>query len=546
MKTTKTLLLLLAALCLPALASGSTRPEGDPDGCVTVAVFSLNDFHGAFVRDDVKDIPGAPAVWQTLDSLKAVYPYHVTVSAGDNFGGSYFYNATRSHTLLPQFFSDLGIRLSAVGNHEFDEGQDELAAKWTDTELRPRSWDLTYVCANVRSEGGGIPAYMKPYAVEEIRLADDKTLHVAFVGLIASSTPQQVSTRRIQGLSFSGDYQGVLDSLKHTPGYEAVSGADIRLLLTHIGSYMDETGQPTWDDKDADNLQGLSDPEFHAILSSHSHKAVCGRINAVQYPIVQGRWHGNYISVMRFTVDTTKMQVVRVEPEIVRVHPKAQLEAGPRRLQAQIDEQLATTRTLGGTPIGEGLTVARRTLVHDRDDKYQQTDMGRLVCESYAEAYRQLAGEKPEAVIVGCSHFGSIRSGFVAGPVSVLDVGEALPFSNPLRAFRLTGAQLRELVEFGLHNKKYGWLQTSGLQIETDAKGHVRKLAYVVPGQTCTMVIPVKDKTQCVLVADEFIVNGGDGYDPAFFSGLENLEVPTLPATTDAFISYLKSLPEIR
>lgn len=530
---------------LTVSAPATARPGSDPDGCLTVAVFSLNDFHGAFVRDDVKDIPGAPAVWQTLDSLKAVYPHHITVSAGDNFGGSYFYNATRSRSLMPQFFSDLGIRLSAVGNHEFDEGQDALAAKWTDTELRPRSWNLRYVCANVRDKDGRTPAYMQPYAVEEIRLSADKTLKVAFVGLIASSTPQQVSTRRIQGLSFSGDYQGVLDSLRHTPGYEAVDGADIRLLLTHIGSYMTEEGRPAWDDKDTENLRGLADPSFHAILSSHSHKAVCGRINEAQYPIVQGRWHGNYISVMRFTVDTTAMRVVKVEPEIVRVVPKAQLEAGPRRLQAQIDELLATTKTQGGTPIGERLTVVRRTLPHDRDNKYVQTDMGRLVCTAYAEAYRRHAGEKADAIIVGCSHFGSIRSGFTAGPVSVLDVGEALPFSNPLKVFRLTGSQLRELVEFGLHNRKYGWLQTSGLQIDTDAKGHVRQLTYIVADGTCKTLVPIKDKTQCVLVADEFIVNGGDGYSAEFFSGLQAVETDGMPATTDAFISYLKSLPEI-
>ena len=79
-----------------------------------VAVFSINDFHGAFVRNDDKGIVGAPSLWQTLDSLKRVYPYNVTVSAGDNFGGSYFYNATHG-VLFPVLFNDLGIRISSVG-----------------------------------------------------------------------------------------------------------------------------------------------------------------------------------------------------------------------------------------------------------------------------------------------------------------------------------------------------------------------------------------------------------------------------------------------
>lgn len=88
---------------------------------ITVAIFSLNDFHGAFVQNKSQGIPGAPSVLQCLDSLKLVYPYNLTVAAGDNFGGSYFYNATHG-VLLPVFFNDMGIRISALGNHEFDDG----------------------------------------------------------------------------------------------------------------------------------------------------------------------------------------------------------------------------------------------------------------------------------------------------------------------------------------------------------------------------------------------------------------------------------------
>lgn len=515
---------------------------------ITVAVFSINDFHGAFVRDDFKDIPGAAAVWQTLDSLKRIYPHHITVSAGDNFGGSYFYNATRQQSLFPQFFRDLGIRLSAVGNHEFDEGQDALAAKWSDVELTPRGWSLRYVCANVRGKDGQTPEYMQPYAVEKIQISPDKALNVAFVGLIASSTPQQVSKRRIEGLSFSGNYTGILDSLKHTSGYEDVANAHIRLLLTHVGTKMlHGSGRPAWDDKDADNLAMLNDTLFHGILSSHSHQPVCGRINRAAYPVVQGKWHGNYIGLLKFTIDTLDMRVVDAEPQLIRVTPKHELAPGPRRLQAQIDELLATTRTPGGTPIGLQLTTAARTFVHDRDDKYRQTETGQLVCAAYAEAYRQASGTAgDEAVVVGGSHFGSIRSGITAGPVRVLDIGEILPFSNPLKVYRLSGKQLREFVEFGLHNRKYGWLQTANLEIKQNAAGQVTGLNYLPTGDSRTPRTPVKDKTPCILVADEFITNGGDGYDPAFFASLQEVNVENMPATTEAFIAYLKQIPELK
>lgn len=521
--------ILLLAACAFGLTSQAQQQ---------VAIFSLNDFHGAFVRNDEKGIVGAPSVWQTLDSLKAVYPYNITVSAGDNFGGSYFYNATHG-VLLPVFFNDLGITISAVGNHEFDDGQRSLAEKWENAPLRPKDWDITYVCSNVRrTDTGAIPDFAQPVASVPIKLADGRDFRVAFVGLIASSTPQQASVRKLAGLSFDGRYTQVLDSVMHLPEASLVNAANLRLLLTHNGSYMDENDQPAWDDKDKENLYKIDSPLWQGILSSHSHKRVSGYINAAHYPIVQGRWHGDYISMLLCTIDNATLKVTKVEPRTIRVTPKAHLSEGPARLQAQIDSLLQHTTTSGGTPIGTILTRVDHDMPHDRDHKYRQSEMGTLVCQAYAEAYRRAANLSDETPIIGCSHFGSIRAGFGKGSVSVLDVGEALPFSNPLKVYQLTGKQIKSLVQFGLHNQRYGWLQTGNLQVAQDEKTDVTALTYVSPAGKR---IPLQDKKKYYLVADEFITNGGDGYSPSFFPTKQEVKVPNLPLTTDAFVNYLKS-----
>lgn len=535
MKNIKIAICLLAAFFF-ACAGRAAHDER----LITVAVFSINDFHGAFVRNDSKQIPGAAAVWQTIDSLKSVYPYHLVVSAGDNFGGSYFYRATRGE-LLPVFFAGLGIDLSAVGNHEFDDGQKQLAAKWADSPLRPQSWNLEYVCANVRNGAGTVPAFASPFTTRIIPLSGGDKITIGFAGLLASSTPLQASASRLVGLSFDGNYVAVLDSVKHLPGYEQVASADVRLLLTHVGTTM-SNGHPVWDDMDAANLSSLSDTTWHGILSSHTHQTVCGSINTNNYPVVQGKWHGEYISILKITFDTSLRKVVSVAPEVCRVNPDIPLQGAARRFQQQVDSFLIDTKTDGGTPIGKMLTTASRVMVHERDDKYCQTEVGELVCRSYAEAYRVAAHLSKREVIVGISHFGSIRAGFVKGPVSVLDVGEALPFSNKLRVFRLTGRQLRELVNFGLHNKAYGWIQTSWLGIERDAEGQVVRLSYVGPkGRKVT----IADDTPCSIVADEFMTRGGDGYPEDFFSALQEVTAYDLPFTTDAFINYLGSFKTI-
>ena len=539
--TNKHISFLLAALLLLLAAPAAAKKKAKKSD-ITVAVFSLNDFHGAFVRDDEKDVPGAPAILQTIDSLRRVYPNSVTVSAGDNFGGSGFYNATHGQ-LLPPFFASLGIRLSAVGNHEFDDGQKALANKWNGLATRPAGWDITYVCANVRDASGAIPAFAQPFASVSVPVGKKDSVRIAFVGLIASSTPQQASASKLKGLSFDGNYPTVLDSVKRLPSFPATVGkADIRLLLTHIGTKTTSDGTPYWEDNDVPRLLAINDPTWHAILSAHSHEAVVGTINSRPYPVVQGKWHGEYISVVTFRLDAKTHAVKDIHTELCPVRPTQTPSAEARHLQEQIDSLLTNTKTSGGTPLGERITFCPQKLIHSRDDKMRQTLMGSFVTRAYAEAYRTAAHAADTAIVVGGSHFQSIRSGFPKGTISTLDVIEALPFSNALKTYRLTGEQLLNLVRFGRHNKRFGWLQTSWLRIDTDAQGEPTCLTYVSPQGSER---PITASTPCIFVVDEFITTGGDGYTPTLFPADQQIEVLGLPTTTDAFINYLKTFSSL-
>ncbi|WP_158608345.1 bifunctional UDP-sugar hydrolase/5'-nucleotidase [Alloprevotella sp. OH1205_COT-284] len=518
---------------LPAIA--------DRSNTVTVAVFSVNDFHAGLLPDARQSVPGAAYVVQTLDSLKQVYPYHVTVSAGDNFGGSFFYNATRNKSLMPQAFKDMGIDISAVGNHEFDEGQKALADKWHDTELRPRSSNLTYVCANVRNSEGRIPSFAQPWAVVPVSVGGGKSIHVAFVGLLTSNTPWQARASNLRGLSFDGNYTAVLDSVSRLPGYDQVEKANIRLLLTHIGSHM-EDGTPKWEDRDSMNLKTLDRNDIDAIFSAHSHTAVIGMSDSRRpYPILQGLWHGIYISMFKCEIDTTNGRLVGITPELVRVNPNAALSPKAARLQAQIEEQYHTT-LFRGMPLSRKLTVSAQNFRHDRHKNDLQTKMGALVCESYAKAYRMAAHLPEEALVVGVSHFGSIRAGFSKGDVTVLNVGEALPFANALKAYRYTGRQLLELMNHGINVCKLGRIQTSGVNVKQDKRGRIRSLTLTLPsGKT----VPLHPTSQLIVVADEYMTTGGDGYLPSQFPKEAEQTLP-LPTSTDAFIAYLNTLDSIR
>lgn len=522
--------LLTATLCTPAGAQSAAD-------VVDVAVFSLNDFHGAFVQNPYQGIPGAASVIQTLDSLKGAYPYHLTVSAGDNFGGSYFYTATDGQ-LLPVFLHDAGIRISAVGNHEFDDGQEALADKWSAAPLRAEGWDVKYLCANVLDSLGRRPAYMEPFTVESVRLSPTKSVRVALVSLLASSAQEQISARRIKGMKFRGDYTSVLRELQAAPDFRQVEEAEVRALLMHIGANMKD-GRPVWNDKNPEELAQINTPLYQAFLVGHSHDPVCGHINESRKPVTQGYWHGCYISMMRFRVDTVRMQVVEVIPEIVpvRARQREELSAHALRFQHHVDSLLACTRTKAGAALGEHVAYMSQTLVHDRAERYRISPVATLVCEGYADAYRQA---KDDAMVVGMSHFGSVRGGFTKGDISVLDVGEVLPFQNAMRAYRFTGSKLLNMLTVGRRNQRYGWLQYSNLDVEYADDGQALRATYVSPdGQRRDLAAE-----DCVtVVVDEYIAGGGDGFQGIFFPE-DRIDV-TLPAATDCFINYLRKLGRI-
>lgn len=537
MKFHLSLLLALLPFFTPAKAQ-TTTDHGDT---ITIAVLALNDFHGAFVQNTHLQVPGAPSILQTVDSLRQTYPFSVVVSVGDNFGGSYFYNMTHGQ-LLPGFFDALGIRRSAVGNHEFDDGREALAAKWKETPMRPADWDVTYVCSNVYDADGRVPAYMQPYVVDTLRLSPTRSVSIGFLGLLASSAKEQISARRIQGMTFRGDYTRVIDSLRHTNGFEAYKHADLRFLLMHIGAKMDGD-RPAWFDKNEDELYKLNDDLYHGFIAGHSHDPVCGVLNTSRKPVVQGWWHGMYVSTLLCRMDTTTMRVVSIEPRLVPVpmHSRAELTPRALRLQEQIDSLLRVTTTDGGTPIGTQLTVCTEDMPHDRTDKYRLSPVGTLVCEAYATAYREAAGATSDLPVIGVSHFGSIRGGFSKGPVSVLEVGEVLPFNNKLGAYKVDGKLFKQLVEFGFHNTRYGWLQASNLETKRDKDNHVLSLYYVAPSGRKTKIT---DNTSLIIIADEFVANGGDGYSTDFFPKSQRQDV-AMPAATDAFINYLKGKKQI-
>ena len=94
---------------------------------LTVKLISFNDFHGTIkAGEGSSSNPGVARFSTRIKALKAANPLHAVVSAGDMIGASPLTSALFKDEPTIEAMNRIGIDFNAVGNHEFDEGVDEL------------------------------------------------------------------------------------------------------------------------------------------------------------------------------------------------------------------------------------------------------------------------------------------------------------------------------------------------------------------------------------------------------------------------------------
>src|SRR5215218_4511222 len=132
-------LLPLAASCRSP-APRAQAPTSSPAKGVQVHLLALNDFHGQLTppaspltlgpdaegRPRRVDAGGVAYLASHLARLRAENPNTLVVSSGDLIGASPLVSALFHDEPTIEAMNALGLDLSGVGNHEFDEGRAEL------------------------------------------------------------------------------------------------------------------------------------------------------------------------------------------------------------------------------------------------------------------------------------------------------------------------------------------------------------------------------------------------------------------------------------
>ncbi|GAB2457855.1 5'-nucleotidase [Conyzicola lurida] len=407
---------------------------------VNIDILSINDFHGRL--EAAPPIAGAAVIGGMVDAYRAANPNTVFVAAGDLIGASTFTSFIQNDEPTIDALNEIGLDASAFGNHEFDQGRDDV-----DDRILPRAdWD--YLSANLYDRATGEPAFQQ-FALEEF---GDVT--VGFVGAMTEELPSLVSPDGIASLEVREvvpEVNRVADLL--SDGDEANGEADVIVLLVHEGAATTDIASAT-DDSAFGRIVTGSNANIDAIVSGHTHLAYDHEIpipgTSTLRPVLSSGQYGEKYSDMKVSVDPVTGDLLSISAEILSL---AGAFPPDPEVAAIVADAVAVAVELGSVPVGEIEADFNRALQSTgSENRGGESTLGNFVADvqlwATQDSGSQLALMNPGGLRSDLKYaLNPATPGDAEGVVTYQEAAGVQPFANTLVALDLTGAQLKSVLE---------------------------------------------------------------------------------------------------
>lgn len=435
-----------------------------------VVVLSINDFHGSLAPGG-KNV-GAAKLADALKVEKAKNPEGtIIVSAGDNYQGSAMSNLLYGEP-VSAVFKEIGVELSAVGNHEFDWGIDRIST-WVE------DGGLTFVCANIYDKRTSQPVgWAEPYVI-----LDKTGIKVGFIGLATPETAYKTLKANVENYDFKDPVPTLIDWV---PKVKA-AGADLIIALTHLGAFQDKEGKVTGEAVDLFQVDGVD-----AVISAHTHQRISGLVDSK--PLVQAYYNGRTIAKMTFLFDENN-KLVSAEPVLDNLYERPDTlkdDANTLAIYQKYEEELSPVL---------GKVLGKTTVELDHDRYAGPSLLGEWACEVMKEA----AG-----VQIAMTNGGGLRVPIPAGDITAGILYEVMPFDNTLYTMKLSGADIKANIEHGIMNEDIGWVQIAGVRVTYNSQAEAGSR---ITSMELADGTPVEMDKYYTVVTNDFMFTGGDNYN---------------------------------
>jgi len=527
-------LLALAALAVAiavvpaAVAKGDPSPRAAEKAQTTeIQILGLNDFHGALQPpagsagrlgpSGTPEFGGVEYLATYVRDLRATNPNTLFVSAGDLIGASPLISALFHDEPTIEAFNLMELDYNGVGNHEFDEGVDELL-RMQNGGCHPvdgcQDGDpfggatFDFLAANVAYKDSGETIF-PPYAIEHFN-----GVKVAVVGMTTLETPTIVVPTAVSSVNFSAEADTVNALVPHLKA----QNVETIIVLLHEGGRTSTAGNGTGAGADRINdcanptgaippIVDAMDDEIDVVVTGHTNWAVNCVLDG---KIVTGAGaNGRIVTDIDLTLSRATKDVVAAKVNNV---PVSRTVAKAADLTALVDKYNALSAPLANRVVGN--ITADITSVNNAAG---ESAAGDVIADAQLAA--TAPGEKGGAV-VAFMNAGGIRNGGLffntqagteaPGEVTYGELFQVQPFSNVMTVKTCTGAQIDALLEQQFQGGN-GILQVSNgftySYSASAAPGSKIDIASIKIGG-----VAINPLTNYRVAMNNFLATGGDGY----------------------------------
>ena len=297
-------------------------------------------------------------------------------------------------------------------------------------------------------------------------------------------------------------FQDDMESLK--AGVQALEdeGVDKIIALTHVGY-----------PRDLEFAAGV--PGLDAIIGGHSHTLLGDMEGAAgpyptrakgsdgaEVPVATAYAYGKYLGELKLTFDDTgRLSAAEGAPILLDAS-----QPEDKALAARVTEMARPLDELRQKQVAE-IAVP---LGADRTDcRARECVMGSVVADA------MLARVAAQGIDIAIQNGGGLRASIDAGPVTMGEVYDVLPFQNSLSTFRARGSTVLAALENGASQIEEGagrFAQVAGLRYALDPAAPAGSRISDVQVKAAEGWAPIDPEASYGIVTNNYLRGGGDGY----------------------------------
>lgn len=559
-------------LLLTCAAMFSTLGCSAFSSATKIKILHLNDVHSFLAPRTLKltfdghpttcEAGGMARVAGLVDALAVNPGQTLLLHAGDSVQGTLYFTLFDGR-------ADAGVMNAipfdamALGNHEFDNGSSWLAGFI-------RSLKVPVVSANIQVEPGHVLEHLfAPYVVKEI---DGRP--VGIIGMTISEVTRR-SSRPGPGVRFGDEVRWVQAAVDEL----SAKGIGRIILLSHYGleNTLSLAGQVSEVDVIVDGHSHtlLGDLASYGLAGDGPYPVIAENKDGDPVCIVQAWSHGRVLGELDVTFKGDRLVGWSGRPHLVlgaqfgrkddagklkritgaerkkildRISRDASLDIAPEKaaVAGVLDKFSRQVAEKGETIIGNASQDLLHVRVPGQVAGAQPMPLGSRLAPLVAQAFYDQVHRADMCI----QNAGGVRTGIQKGAIRYSTVYGMLPFSNTLFEIQMSGHGIRQVLEQALdyvlkNDAKGAFPYAYGLRYDIDARKSFgsRFSGLEVRERTTGRYVPLEAARSYVVVANDFIASGKDGYQGfGAASQMPGKAVDTYLDYARAFITHVKTM----